>query len=182
MKSLTITLLLSLSTYFSFSQEKYFTKNAKISFYSSTPLENIEAVNKNAVSAFDKTTGQIEVSSLVKGFEFEKALMQEHFNENYLESDKFPKATFKGTINDISKIDFTKNGKYTTTVSGKLTLHGETKDITTPITLNIINGTVAATAEFKVLVADFKISVPSLVKDNIAKEIKINVSADYNNH
>ena len=179
MKKIAITLVVSLIMLTSFSQERYFTRSGKISFYSSTPLENIEAINKNVVSVFDKSTGQIEVSTLMKGFEFEKALMQEHFNENYIESDKFPKAVFKGKINDISTIDFTKSGKYNTTVSGKLTLHGETREVTAPITFNVNQGTISATAEFKVLPPDCKISIPNHVREKIAKEIKINVAAGY---
>jgi len=179
MKKLTIALSFSFIAIVSFSQERYFTKSGKISFYSSTPMEDIEAINKNAVSVFDKTTGQIEVSTLMKGFEFQKALMQEHFNENYMESDKFPKAVFKGKINDISNIDFTKAGQYSTTVTGKLSLHGVTKDITAPITFNVSQGNISASAEFKVLPPDFKISIPDLVREKIAKEIKINVSAGY---
>lgn len=179
MKKIAITLVVSLIVFTSFSQERYFTKSGKIAFHSSTPLENIEAINRNAVSVFDKSTGQIEVSTLMKGFEFQKALMQEHFNENYVESDKFPKAVFKGMINDISNIDFTKAGTYNATVSGKLTLHGETRDLTAPITFNINQGNISATAEFKVVPPDFKISIPDLVREKIAKEIKINISAGY---
>ena len=179
MKKIAISLFVSLIVLTSFSQERYFTRSGKISFYSSTPLENIEAINKNAVSVFDRSTGQIEVSTLMRGFEFEKALMQEHFNENYIESDKYPKAVFKGKINDISNIDFTKSGKYNTTVSGKLTLHGETRDVTAPITFNINQGNISAIAEFKLLPPDFKISIPDLVREKIAKEIKINVAAGF---
>jgi hypothetical protein len=85
-------------------QEKLFTKTGKISFFSKTPMEDIEAHNKATISVLDKTSGQLEFSVLMKGFEFEKALMQEHFNENYVESDKFPKANFKGRLADIGKL------------------------------------------------------------------------------
>ena len=115
----------------------------------------------------------------MKGFEFEKALMQEHFNENYVESDKYPKAVFKGKINDISSIDFAKTGKYTATVTGKLSLHGQTKDVTAPITFNVNQGTVSATTEFMVAPLDFNIAIPSIVREKIAKEIKISVAAGY---
>src|ERR1044071_9234988 len=113
-------LLLGMISISGFSQNRYFTRTGKVSFYSKAALENIEAHNKNAVSVFDRSTGQVAVSILMKAFEFEKALMEEHFNENYVESDKFPKAVFKGKIVDLSWIDFSKNGKYTATVVGQL--------------------------------------------------------------
>src|SRR3982750_2211619 len=94
-------LLLAMISIAAFSQNRYFTKTGKVSFFSKASLENIEAHNKNAVSVFDRTTGQVEVSILMKAFEFEKALMEEHFNENYVESDKFPKSVFKGKINEL---------------------------------------------------------------------------------
>src|SRR5882762_5343542 len=89
-----------------FSQDRVFTRKGQISFYSKAPLEDIEAHNKAAVRVLDKTTGQLEFSVLMKGFEFEKALQQEHFNEDYVESDKYPKAVFKGKLADVSKVKF----------------------------------------------------------------------------
>jgi len=171
--------LLALISIAGFSQEKYYTKSGKVSFYSKAPLEDIEAQNKNAVSVFDKSTGQVEVSILMKAFEFEKSLMQEHFNENYVESDKFPKSVFKGTITDLPEADFTKNGKYSTTVSGKLTLHGETKDIIAPATFIINNGMISVISEFKMTLEDYKISIPSIVKDKIGREVKIVIEINY---
>jgi YceI-like domain len=163
----------------SFSQERLMTKNATISFFSAAPLEKIEAHNKSAVSVIDKTGGQVEFSVLMKGFEFEKALMQEHFNENYVESDRFPKAVFKGKVTDLSKVNFAKDGTYTTAVAGTLTMHGETKDVTAPVTFTITGGIVSAGCEFTVLLSDYKISIPSVVKDNIAKNVKITVNSRY---
>jgi polyisoprenoid-binding protein YceI len=160
-------------------QEKYFTKSGKVTFYSKAPLEDIEAKNNNAVSVLDKSTAQVEVSILMKAFEFEKALMQEHFNENYVESDKFPKSIFKGTIDNLAAIDFAKDGTYNTTVAGKLTLHGETKDISAPVILNINNGKLSAASDFKIRPEDFKISIPVLVRDKIGKEIRIMVEINY---
>src|SRR5215813_6889960 len=95
-----------------FAQDRLLTRNGSISFYSKTPLEDIEANTQTALSVLDKKTGQIEFAVLIKSFTFEKALMQEHFNENYLESDKFPKSTFKGQVDDLSKVSFDKDGMY----------------------------------------------------------------------
>jgi len=159
------------------SSQKYFTKNGQVSFYSDTPLEKIEAFNKSSNCVLDLATGKLEFAVLIKGFQFEKALMQEHFNENYLESNKFPKATFKGQIDNYSKIDVTKNGKSTVKVSGDLTLHGVTKKLNTDAVVEIKAGKIDADATFNILVADYNISIPSLVKDQIAKSVKVKVDA-----
>lgn len=160
-------------------QEKLFTKTGKISFFSKTPVEDIEAHNKATISVLDKTSGQVEFSVLMKGFEFEKALMQEHFNENYVESDKFPKANFKGRLTDISKLNFAKDGKYVVPVTGKLTLHGETKEVNVNGVFTVEGGKLLAQCAFTVDPADYKINIPGVVKDKIAKAIQINVNLAY---
>ena len=153
--------------------QKYFTKTGHISFYSDTPLEKIEAHNKSSNCVLDLPTGKLEFGVLIKGFQFKKALMQEHFNENYLESSKFPKATFKGQIDNYTPIEVKKNGKISVKVSGDLTLHGVTKKINTDAVLNVVNGKIDADATFNVLLADFNITVPSLVKQQISKSVKV---------
>src|SRR4030095_1374411 len=125
MKLLVVYSLLSLVSITASAQNRLLTRNGSISFYSKAPLENIEANAQTAVSVLDKKTGQLEFSVLIKSFAFEKALMQEHFNENYLESDKFPKSVFKGRIEDVSKVNFGEDGKYNVVVTGDLTIHGE---------------------------------------------------------
>ena len=123
------TALLATSSY----GQKYFTKNGKINFdaTSASSPEKIEGVNRTVTCVVDTKTGNIQFAVLMKGFEFERALMEEHFNENYVESDKFPKAEFKGTIDNNDKVNYTKDGTYTVKVKGKLTMHGETKDVET---------------------------------------------------
>jgi len=179
MKLLFFPLLLILNVTAVSAQDRLITRNGAISFYSKTSLENIEAHTQTAASVLDKKTGRVEFSVLIKSFAFEKALMQEHFNENYLESDKFPKSIFKGSIDDFSKIDFSQEGKYTVTVTGQLTLHGETKTVTTPATFTVQKESVSAVAGFPIELSDYKISIPALVKDNISKTIKINVNLKY---
>lgn len=159
------------------SGQKYFTKTGHVAFYSDTPLEKIEAHNKSSNCVMDLATGKIELGVLIKGFQFEKALMQEHFNENYLESNTFPKATFKGQIDNYSKIDVSKNGKSTVKVSGDLTMHGVTKKINTDAVVAVNNGKISAEAVFNITIADFNIAIPSLVKDQIAKSVKVKVDA-----
>ena len=157
--------------------QKYFTKSGQISFYSDTPLEKIEAHSKTAVAVVDTETGNLEFSVLVKSFHFEKALMEEHFNENYMESHKYPKAVFKGKILDISKLNFSKDGNFSVKVSGQLTMHGVTKDIATAGSITVKGNEVICLSEFDVAVADYKIEIPTLVKDNIAKSVKIKINA-----
>lgn len=179
MRLLFFSILLAFTGHAATAQDRLVSRNGIISFYSKTQLENIEAHSQTAVSVLDKQTGQVEFSVLIKSFTFEKALMQEHFNENYLESDKFPKSVFKGRIDDLSKVDFTKDGKYTASVTGLLTIHGETKMVTAPASFTVLNVKTLANAEFNVTLADYKISIPALVKDKISKTVKIAVELTY---
>ena len=161
------------------SQERLLTRSGFISFYSDAPLEKIEANTRTAASVLDKKTGQVEFSVLIKSFSFRKALMQEHFNENYLESDKFPKSVFIGRINDVSKVDFDKDAEYAVTVTGQLTIHGVTRTVTTPAILTVKNRVTIANATFNISLTDYKISIPSLVKDKISETVKISVTLEY---
>ena len=138
-------------------------------------MEDIEAINKSVVTLLDTKTGDIQFAVLMKGFEFKKALMQEHFNKDYVESDKFPKAEFKGQVTNNSEINYTANGTYTAKVKGKLTVHGETKDTETTGTITVKDGKLTVNSVFNVLVADYKITIPKLYRDNISKTIKVTV-------
>ena len=158
-----------------FGQEKFFTKAGSISFYSKTKMEDIEAHNRSVTCVLDTKTGNTQFAVLMKGFEFKKALMQEHFNENYVESDQYPKAEFKGLVTNNSNVDYTKQGIYPAKVKGQLTIHGETKKVETDGTITIKEGKIITTSEFLIAIADYKISVPALVKDNISKMISIKV-------
>ena len=159
--------------------QSYLTKNGKISFFSKTDIENIDAVNNQVVSVINPQTSSIAFSVLITGFLFKKALMQEHFNENYMESSKYPKATFKGTIADISKINFTKDGSYNVTVTGDLNMHNVTNKITAPAVIMIKAGKISASTSFKIKLDDYKISVPKVVEGNISKTIDIKVDCNY---
>jgi hypothetical protein len=158
-------------------QDKYFTKTGKISFDATTSKspENIDGVNKTAICVLDTKTGNFQFSVLMKGFEFERALMQEHFNENYVESNKFPKSEFKGTITNNASVNYTKDGTYPVKVKGSLTIHGVTKEIETDGKLIVKAGKINAVADFNVALADYNISVPSLVADKLAKNAAIKV-------
>jgi YceI-like domain len=159
--------------------QNYVTKNGKISFFSKTNIENIDAVNNQAVSVLTPKTASIAFSVLINGFLFKKALMQEHFNENYMESNKYPKAGFKGTITDIDKVNFTKDGTYNITVTGDLNVHNVTNKVTMPAVIQVKNGKISANTVFKVKLDDYKISVPKIVEGNISKTIEIKVDCNY---
>lgn len=158
--------------------QKYYTKTGDVNFTSEAPLEKIEAKNNAATCVLDSKTGNMEMAILIKAFKFEKALMQEHFNENYMESSKFPKATFKGKITNIEAVNFKKDGVYKVNVEGDLTIHGETKAVKTTGTITVKGGEITAKSSFKVTLEDYKIAIPNMVKDKIAKEVAIDVDLD----
>ena len=161
-------------------QERYSTRNGHISFHSDTPMEKIEAHNRKVTSVFDATTGALEFMVLIKAFEFEKALMQEHFNENYMDSNTHPKATFKGRITGIPEGGFTKPGEHQVTVEGDLTIKGVTKPVkATGIMALDPTGAVKAVSTFIVRPEDHDIKIPGVVRKNIAEEIEVKVDMAY---
>jgi hypothetical protein len=176
MKNFILLSLLLLLTDRVAAQIKYFTKEGRITFYSKSPLENIEAVNNKVVSVWDVATGQVEFAVLMKGFEFDKALMQEHFNENYVESDKYPKAIFTGIIENSKAISLTTDNVITVKVNGSLTIHGVNNPVNTTAIITVKNGVIAASSNFSIVLADYKISIPSIVADKINKSIAISVT------
>ena len=133
--NLLFTLALAFVPVIAQAQERFFTRTGTISFFSETPVENIEATNHQASSIFDVVSGEIAVSAQMKGFSFEKALMQEHFNENYVESEKFPTATFKGRIKEYDHSAFQIGQEHNVEIVGDLTLHGETKKVNSLATI-----------------------------------------------
>ena len=178
-KNLVITGLLLLMGLSPLMAQKYFTREGKISFFSDTPIEKIEANNNSVTSVIDIESGRMEFAVLIKAFQFEKALMQDHFNENYMESNKYPKATFKGSINNLDAIDLSKDGTYQVNVNGEMTIHGVTQPVNTEGQLMVKGGEIQSSASFKIEVADYKIEIPGVVRDNIAKEVRVDVFCDY---
>lgn len=170
-----VILALLMSASASFAQNKFFTKTGKIDFFSKSSMEDIEAKNKTVTAVVDSKSGAIQFSVQMKGFEFEKKMMQEHFNENYVESSKYPKGEFKGTITNNADINYTKDGSYTVKVKGKLTMHGVTKDIETSGTVKVNGGKLDVNSVFNILLSDYKISIPAVVKEKVSNSIKITV-------
>jgi polyisoprenoid-binding protein YceI len=162
-----------------YAQDIHMTRSAKVSFYSSTPIEDISAENKEATAVINKSTGEMQFAVLIKSFKFEKALMEEHFNENFMESSTYPKADFKGKITNLNEINFSKDGTYKTKVSGNLTMHGVTKPVATDGTITIKGGKISAQSKFNVKLDDYKIERKPMHKDKISDTIEIRVDASY---
>jgi len=179
MKKLLVLAVFAISSVPAFSQSIYMTRSGQISFFSKTPLENIEGINNEVTSMIDITKGDLVFAALVKSFHFERALMEEHFNENYMESSKIPKATFQGKITNLSSINFTKDGNYEANIEGDLIIHGIKQPHKTTGTITIANGKITGVSNFTVKVADYKIEIPSLVNDKISPTIDIHVNCIY---
>ncbi|MBP8822844.1 MAG: YceI family protein [Flavobacteriales bacterium] len=161
-------------------QTHFATRSGEVSFFSSTPMEDITAVNRKVTSVFDPSTGAVEFAALIKAFEFEKALMQEHFNENYMESATFPKATFKGMLKAAAGDDLATVGTHIVTVAGDLTIHGVTRPVSVQGTIvTSAAGTMKATSAFEVKPEDHGIKVPGVVRDKIAKSVQVKVRLEY---
>lgn len=171
-------ILLSLLVVAGISANAQMFKNKKegntVHFLSKSALEDIEATNKNPIAVFKAETADIQFAVVMTQFKFKSALMEEHFNENYMESEKYPQATFKGKVNE--KIDLSKDGENKVTVTGKMTMHGVTKDITTEGTITKKGEDLVVVSTFKVKVADYNIKVPSLYVQNIAEVVDVNVN------
>ncbi len=180
-KSFLLSSLIVSGVFSASAQDVFFTKTAKVEFDCTpvNPVEKIDAINNEATSFLNKATGDVVFAVLVKSFRFEKALMEEHFNENYLESGKFPKAEFKGKITNLADVNFAKDGDYAIKVSGNLTMHGVTQVVTADGTISIKGGKIHAKSKFSVKLADFKVDRPSVVADKIAEKATITVDASY---
>lgn len=170
-----ITLIALVLFTFSVQAQKYVTKNGHIKFYSATPVEDIEAHNHQVNSALDISNGQFIFKVLIKSFEFKKAMMQEHFNENYMESDKLPTAVFSGTIQNLSEIDFNKDALNDVQIKGKLTIHGVTLEIENKGSFEVKGNTIIAKSIFYVKPSDYEIKIAKAVEDQIAKSIEVTV-------
>ena len=168
---LTISLLLTTAVL----AQNYVTKTGHIKFYSETPIETIEAHNHAVNAALNPETGDLVFKVLIKSFEFEKALMQEHFNENYMESDKFPNAMFRGKVTNAANIDFSKNGTYDASVKGELTIHGVTNEVDEKGTFTVAGEKIQGKSVFSVLLEDYEIKVPGAVRKQISESIEVTI-------
>jgi len=156
------------------------TRTGKIHFDATTKAspEKVEGKNNEVACILDEKTGDIRFQVLVKSFKFERQLMEEHFNENYMESDKFPKSDFKGTIANLSEVNFAKDGNYPVKVTGKMTMHGVTNELTASGTLMVKGNTVELKSKFSLKLADYKIEIPGAVADKIDKSATLTVESE----
>lgn len=159
--------------------QKFMTKNGYIGFYSHTAMEDIKGDNNQVVGALDIKTGDIVFQALIKSFHFDRALMEEHFNENYMESDKFPKSVFKGKITNLTDVNFSKNGTYNVTVDGDLTIHDVTNKVSVKGTLEVTADGINTGSKFNIVPEDYKINIPGVVREKINKSLEVTVNMKF---
>ena len=155
--------------------QKYISKEAKVTFFSEAPIENITAVNKKATSILDITTGDIVFSVPINQFEFKKSLMKKHFNENYMDSELYPKSTFRGNIGKLPvspAID-------KSVAIGSLNIHGVTKKIEVRGEVVVNTDEIIVRAKFPVLLKDYDIKIPKVLFTNIAESVEVTVEFRY---
>ena len=176
-------LLISLTFFslFSFSQEKFISRNGQIQFLASTPLETIDPVNNHVSCILDTENGNLVFQMKMISFKFEKALMEEHFNEKYVESDKFPKSTFVGRVQNWDDFNWNENDVYIYTeqnivVKGKITIHGIEKEIIVKGVIETSKSTIFLSSSFDIIISDFDIEIPRLVRDKISETVKVEVN------
>ena len=177
-KTIILTLLICIAG-FANAQTKYSTKTGKALFDAGTGIEDITGTNKSVLSVFDPSTGKIQFKITIKAFEFWSALLGEHFNENYMESDKYPFSTFTGVITNMDKVNVAKDGTYPVVVNGKLIIHGVEKEIETKGIFKVSGQSIDASSEFIVTMDDYKIAIPNVVKDKLSKTAKIKINCNY---
>ena len=157
--------------------QTYKSASSNIRFFSEAPLENIEANNEKSTGVLRTTDNMMAVVIPIKSFEFEKALMQEHFNETYMESDKYKNASFKGKINE--KINWSKDGEYDATATGTMHIHGVDKEVTIKGTIVIKHGKINFESKFQISIADYKIKIPKAVITNIAEIVDVTMKMTF---
>ena len=180
MRTIFLILSICLSALSIQAQDNYITRNGQISFFSTTPLEDIKATNNEVASVINRSTGSVQFIVLIKSFQFRKAAMQDHFNgKDYMDSDRYPKAELKGTIANISTVDFTKDGTYPVTVEGTLSMHGVSNKIKVPGNIVVKGSNISTTAVFTIKLVDYKISVPTIVSKKVAEKVEVTVNCNY---
>lgn len=177
MKKISLILSLFLVSTLAIAQDKLMSKSGKITLEASVPaFEEIKATNNGVTVVLNPKTGDIASLALMKGFRFKIALMEEHFNENYVESDKYPKATFKGKIDNFVATSLTTTAK-DYTIKGKMEIHGKTKDITVIAKIKKTEAGIEIVSNFSILASDYDIKIPSVVKNKVSNKINLKLEA-----
>ena len=161
---------------FSAYAQKYSAEKSFVSFYSKATIEDISAQNTKAQSIFNTATGDIVFVIPIQEFQFAKSLMKEHFNEKYMDTEKFPKSTFQGKITGF---DTNASGVQQAKAAGKLTVHGVTRDIDVPGTVEVVNGKVVLKSAFIVILESYNITRPQLLWKNIAEQVEVKIEFTY---
>ncbi len=179
-KSIILFALVGLTT-IAFAQKKRTTTSATINFDATTSLDKLpKADNKTVVASIDTKKGNVAFESIIKSFTFFNPKMQEHFNgDKWMDSDKFPTATFKGNITNISAVNFKKDGTYKADVTGNLTMHGVTKPVTTTVTIVVAGKSISTNTDFTVKLADYGVNGGAIAAGKVATEPKISVVAAF---
>jgi polyisoprenoid-binding protein YceI len=180
MKKTIILFALAGFTTIAFAQKKKVTTSATITFDATTKIDALpKAENKTSVASINTKTGAVAFEAIMKGFAFTNPKIQEHFNEErWLDSKKYPTATFKGKITNLADVNFAKDGSYSAAVTGDLTLHGITKPVTTTATIVVAGKAVSTTSDFAITLADYGVKVDGSA-GKISPEAKITVAADF---
>jgi polyisoprenoid-binding protein YceI len=173
MKAIILFIVLLLICQLSGGQDKYMTQTGFIRFYSHTLIEDITANNEKVAALIDSEKGALAIVVLMNEFQFEKKLMQEHFNENYVESEKYPKATFSGRIENHSEVNYQNPGTYQVQVSGEMYIHGVTREVATQGTIEVTEKGITAKTKFLLNPEDYGIRIPRVVRKNIAEKMEI---------
>jgi len=160
-------------------QDKYITKDGYIRFYSHTIIEDITAENNEVAGIIDVINSDVLINVRMTAFRFKKKLMEEHFNENYVESEKYPKAVFKGKIVNNQDVDYKREGIYKVIVKGEMTIRGVSNEVETDGTIEITSGGLVAKTEFILKPEDYGIKIPRIVRKNIAEEMEITVDMEF---
>jgi len=181
LSTLVLVFIVAITTAFTLGESKIVSKKGHINFFSHTSLEDISADNYKVVSTLDKVSGEVVFSVPMQSFEFVKAKMQQHYNSpKFLDTKKFPKAKFKGKISNIGDVDFTKDGSYTTDVSGELELHGVTKPISEKGKITISGGKIVVDSKMELTLADYEIAfTKGKPSTNVAKTIDITIKTEF---
>jgi hypothetical protein len=156
--------------------QKFTVEKSTVTFFSEAAIENITAENTKSSSLLNEATGDIVYIIPINEFEFAKALMKEHFNEKYLESEKFPKATFQGKIKGF---DSKASGEQKATASGKLTIHGVAHEVEIPGTMEVTGGKLVMKSKFIVKLADYSIAIPQVLWNKIAEQVEVTIEFTY---
>jgi polyisoprenoid-binding protein YceI len=171
MKTFTTVAFICLAATTTFAQ-RYMVQKSRVSFFSDAVLEDITAHNTRVAGLLDLATSEFAFSVPIREFQFRKSLMKEHFNEKYMESEKYPKGTFTGTLSGFSE---NKDGQQQVTAKGKLTIHGVSREVEIPGTIEKGNSKFSITAKFMVRLKDYDIAIPQLLWQNIAEEVEVSV-------